>query len=210
MKMKLVTAVTALLMTSGAQAAIVTYSGAFAVTNNINGTDFNFRNGAVGPETTIPGWDLNIYNSGTSISFFWNNAIAGTAGGVAGTATGPYLSLATGAVVSAASTFTAVTSGLQTAAFQTSGPHILGFRFYNETTSATNYGYLTITNTATSGFPATVTNWSYENTGAAITVGGGAVSGAVPEPATWGMMLAGFGIVGGTMRRRQRTSVSFA
>ncbi len=31
----------------------------------------------------------------------------------------------------------------------------------------------------------------------------------VPEPATWGMMLVGFGIVGGAMRRRQRTSVSF-
>ena len=33
--------------------------------------------------------------------------------------------------------------------------------------------------------------------------------GAVPEPATWAMMLAGFGIVGGAMRRRQRVSVSF-
>ncbi len=33
--------------------------------------------------------------------------------------------------------------------------------------------------------------------------------GAVPEPATWAMMLAGFGIIGGTMRRRQRTVVSF-
>lgn len=34
----------------------------------------------------------------------------------------------------------------------------------------------------------------------------------VPEPATWGMMIAGFGIVGGTMRRRtrMRTSVRFA
>jgi hypothetical protein len=31
----------------------------------------------------------------------------------------------------------------------------------------------------------------------------------VPEPATWGMMLVGFGIVGGAMRRRQRTSLSF-
>ena len=34
-----------------------------------------------------------------------------------------------------------------------------------------------------------------------------AVAG-VPEPATWGMMIAGFGLVGGTMRRR-RTSVAF-
>ena len=35
------------------------------------------------------------------------------------------------------------------------------------------------------------------------------VTGAVPEPGTWAMMLAGFGIVGGAMRRRQRTSISF-
>ena len=36
-------------------------------------------------------------------------------------------------------------------------------------------------------------------------------TGAVPEPATWAMMLAGFGIVGGTMRyRRRSTKVSFA
>ncbi|MFM9978840.1 MAG: PEPxxWA-CTERM sorting domain-containing protein [Sphingomonadaceae bacterium] len=35
--------------------------------------------------------------------------------------------------------------------------------------------------------------------------------GAVPEPATWAMMLAGFGLVGGAMRARRRsTSVSFA
>ena len=28
------------------------------------------------------------------------------------------------------------------------------------------------------------------------------VISAVPEPATWGMMIAGFGLVGGVMRRR--------
>jgi hypothetical protein len=36
-----------------------------------------------------------------------------------------------------------------------------------------------------------------------------AVSGAVPEPATWAMMIAGFGFIGGTMRVRRRT-LSFA
>jgi hypothetical protein len=33
--------------------------------------------------------------------------------------------------------------------------------------------------------------------------GWGTVTTAVPEPATWGMMILGFGIVGGAMRRRQ-------
>jgi PEP-CTERM motif len=32
---------------------------------------------------------------------------------------------------------------------------------------------------------------------------------AVPEPGTWLMMMAGFGIVGGAMRRRMKTSYSF-
>jgi hypothetical protein len=36
-------------------------------------------------------------------------------------------------------------------------------------------------------------------------------AGAVPEPATWAMMIAGFAMVGGTMRyRRRKTSISFA
>ncbi|MBM6577102.1 FxDxF family PEP-CTERM protein [Microvirga sp. SRT01] len=45
--------------------------------------------------------------------------------------------------------------------------------------------------------------------------GGGGVelisSGAVPEPATWAMMIGGMGVVGGAMRRRRvSTKVSFA
>ncbi len=36
-----------------------------------------------------------------------------------------------------------------------------------------------------------------------------AVAG-IPEPATWAMMILGFGVVGGAMRRRQRVSVRFA
>jgi hypothetical protein len=34
--------------------------------------------------------------------------------------------------------------------------------------------------------------------------------GAVPEPASWAMMLGGFGLVGGVLRSRRKASVSFA
>ena len=34
----------------------------------------------------------------------------------------------------------------------------------------------------------------------------GQVAGAVPEPAVWGLMIAGFGMVGGAMRRRSLAS----
>lgn len=37
-----------------------------------------------------------------------------------------------------------------------------------------------------------------------------AVSGAVPEPAAWAMMIGGLGLVGATMRRRRKVAVSFA
>jgi hypothetical protein len=33
---------------------------------------------------------------------------------------------------------------------------------------------------------------------------------AVPEPASWAMMVGGFGVVGAAVRRRQRTAVAFA
>lgn len=37
------------------------------------------------------------------------------------------------------------------------------------------------------------------------------ITSAVPEPATWGLMLVGFGLMGAAMRRRTvRTSVTFA
>lgn len=62
---------------------------------------------------------------------------------------------------------------------------------------------------------------SFTITGAGSTLGastvfdnirfGSAVSAAVPEPATWAMMIGGFGMVGGAMRyRRRKTTVSFA
>lgn len=39
---------------------------------------------------------------------------------------------------------------------------------------------------------------------------GGVSTNAVPEPATWAMMLAGFGAMGVAMRRRRKVAVSFA
>jgi PEP-CTERM motif len=41
-------------------------------------------------------------------------------------------------------------------------------------------------------------------------IGTGKTPGAVPEPGTWMMMLAGFGFVGGAMRRRTRVRVSYS
>ncbi|WP_237709486.1 PEPxxWA-CTERM sorting domain-containing protein [Sphingomonas sp. KC8] len=39
---------------------------------------------------------------------------------------------------------------------------------------------------------------------------GGIAAAAVPEPATWAMLICGFGLVGLSMRRRQKVSVTYA
>ena len=56
---------------------------------------------------------------------------------------------------------------------------------------------------------------SFAGTGRSFAISGGGAqfgfddvtfnAGAVPEPAAWALMLAGFGLVGGAMRRRQRS-----
>ncbi len=57
-------------------------------------------------------------------------------------------------------------------------------------------------------FGGTANKTGFDN----ITFGSETPGGAVPEPATWAMMLLGMGLVGASMRRRQqvRTSFSFA
>jgi PEP-CTERM motif len=148
-----------------------------SVPNTFDGIYFNFLTGASGTTSgSVPGWDWNPYNSGTAVSFFWNGTPANSNSGVAGTTTGPYLNLAPGSLVSAGSVFTAVTASTATTAFQGTGIETLGFRFFNETTSAINYGYVQLSSTATSGFPLTIVRYAYDNAGVPITV--------VPEPST--------------------------
>ena len=206
MKAKLLAATAALLTTGNAYASLVTFSAPINVPNTFSGVYINLLTGASATTTAaVPGWDFGPWGSSNTLAFFWPSTPTGTSGGVAGTIAGPYLDLPAGSVISAASTFSATSSSTQTAAFQASGTHNLGFRFFNEATSAVNYGYLTLTSTGPLGFPATVNGWTFENSGGAITVP--SVRGAVPEPATWAMMLLGFGGIGAAMRRRRATTV---
>lgn len=180
-----------------AHAAVITFNTPIAVPNTFDGVYINLLTGATGTSgASVPGWDFNPYNSGTALSFFWGSTPAASHGGVASTATGPYLDLAVGTSISGASTFSAVTAAAQTLAFQAPGTHTLGFRFYNESTSAINYGYLSMTSGGSNGFPLTINSWSFENTGAAISV--------VPETSTTLMMAVGALALGALNLRRQR------
>lgn len=42
-----------------------------------------------------------------------------------------------------------------------------------------------------------------------VTASASAATAAVPEPATWAMMIGGFGVIGAAARRRRRMTVSF-
>jgi hypothetical protein len=84
-----------------------------------------------------------------------------------------------------------------TIAFQSSGSHIQGFRFFNEATAAVNYGYLVMSTTGPSGFPATITSWAYENSGVAI-------DQPIPEPSTGLMLPVGALALGACSLRHRR------
>jgi predicted transporter len=195
-------------MIGDANAVVITSNTPISVPANSDGIYINFLNGAATTPASNPGWDFNPYLINSVLTFFWPSNAASPSGGVASTATGPYLSLTPGTTISSASTFSqsaGVGGPAATVAFQSAGIHILGFRFLNETTATTNYGYLTISNGVTAGaagFPATILSYSYENSGAAITV-----MAAVPETSTAAMMSLGalaLGALNLRLVRRQR------
>ena len=56
----------------------------------------------------------------------------------------------------------------------------------------------------------TFTNWSSTGVEHAFYLTGDRLTGAVPEPGTWAMMLIGFGAVGFTIRRQRRAALAVA
>lgn len=184
-----------------AQAQVVTFNTPIPLPQTVAGVYINLLTGATGSSGALAGWDFNPYvaNTGANLGFYWGGA--GTeASGVASTTSGPYLDLSFGTVVGPGSTFTAAINGTVGSPFVTTGTHILGFQFLNESTAQMDFGYMTMTTTAGApgGYPATIQSWSFESSGGPITVTG------VPEPST--MLLTGAAMALGArgMRRWRR------
>jgi hypothetical protein len=188
-----------------AHAGIVTFNTPIPIPPNTAGVYVNFTTGATAT-AAFTGWDFNPYlaGGGSQLGFYWGTATVGVANGVADTTTGPYSDLAIGTLVGPASTYTRVILGTSSSPYLTTGTHILGFSFTNDNTSTVDYGYLTMTTTAGSpgGYPATIQSWSFDDSGAPITVG------AVPEPST--LLLTGAAMALGArgMRRWRRQKVA--
>ena len=190
----LAVAASASLLSSVSMAAIVTSPVAnLPVPQTTAGVYINVVTGVTGTTPgAVPGWDLDPWGS-TNLQMFWPSVPStSTSGGVASTATGPYLVLAPGDTVGPASTFSRTVAATNPNFWVTQTGY-MGFRFQNEATGQLNYGYMEISTTAATGFPATIISIVYENTGAAITIpslasadisgtitnslGGGAMSG---------------------------------
>lgn len=101
-------------------------------------------------------------------------------------------------------------SGDQYAAFAmptpirfSNGDNFIGLRATNAT-GQVFYGYAFTTNNV-------INSYAFETVAGQTITASATIPPAVPEPATWAMMIGGFGAIGGAMRnRRRKTTVSFA
>ncbi|MDP3223746.1 MAG: PEPxxWA-CTERM sorting domain-containing protein [Rubrivivax sp.] len=176
-----------------AEVISVDFSGnAFStVPFNIDGFYLNVVTGATGTSGgSVPGWDMNPYFSGATTATPAFRFFTPTGGGNVGAA-GTVTALAVGDSVGPGSSF--ITGALLA---NNTGLNYFGFRFVNEATATTNYGYVAVSQAAVPPFAGAVQvlGYAYDNTGVAITV--------VPEPSAWLMMLGGLAVVGATLRKR--------
>ena len=179
-----------------AQADIV-YSGpvTIAVPMTIDGVYLDLVTG-VNSTSTFTGYDINPFGT-TALEFY-----SPTGSGVVGTSAAGATALPLGTTISSASTFlTSVAAGT---AFDTIGTEFLGVKFKNDTTLGTNYGWVEFVTTSTTGFPATIIGYAYNNTtGGAIQVGQIA-NAAIPEPTTTAALGLGALALGSLGVRRWR------
>lgn len=174
-------ALAALAMFPGAASAAVMCHGNanLAVPQTSEGLYINFVTHVSGlTEGSVPGFDFNPYaaantDPGDQLRFYWGPMQSNpdfNNGGVVTTGT-TYAVLQPGDSIGPASVFTRAAITGDTTAWRAglTGAY-LGARFRNEATSAMNYGWIRLTTTAPLGFPLTVLDWCYDDSGAAISI----------------------------------------
>ena len=158
------------LASSTAMAAVVcnTTTVPIAVPQDGTGIYLNLITGANG--TAAPaGWDFNPYDRGLpGISFWFNNDA--TKGALWD---GTNISvLPAGATVGPASLFTSSVADPGPALWRVANTgKYMGLRVFNEGTATMNFGWIQLDTGATSGFPATINSFCFQNDGTAITTG---------------------------------------
>ncbi|HEY2799220.1 MAG TPA: hypothetical protein VGI85_01385 [Chthoniobacterales bacterium] len=136
-----------------------------------------------------PGWDLNLWSS-SGLEIWGNNSADPTgSNGVldnfpGGSSATLVDNIPIGSVVNSSFTFGQVDSSVETtgptAFVLNSNQNYFGFRFFNEATGQTDFGYGQISLSSTlAGQPRLLVQYSYDNMGNPITV--------VPEPTTFAL-----------------------
>jgi hypothetical protein len=143
--------------------------------------------------STVGGWDINIWSI-TGLGFFNPSSPAG--GVYAITAPGIAANLAPGSLIGAGSTFGSGTSANTAQWNLNSSNNFFGFRFTNEGSGTTHYGWGQIALGATANAAGrSLVAYAFELTpGVGITV--------VPEPSTYALM--GLGLAGLLVAARRR------
>ncbi len=223
MMMAATVAVSALTAATAANATVTIYTtqAAFNAATTARATD-TFNTGVT------PGASLGASLTRTAGAYGYTVSDSATTLYGAGTAADPWLSNDTNAAVIRFGSFTGnvsaiggnffgsdvggafVASPLGLTITATDANGTMTQTLINATTT-TFLGFVS-TNALTSlTVQATVPASSYWATVNNLVLGQRAATGAVPEPATWGMMILGFGMIGAAARSRKvKTSVKFA
>ena len=154
-----------------AMAALVCHSPDLSVPDDLEGVYLNLVTGESGTTGAL-GWDINPYNNNAGLTFFGAASPSGVL------ATGTPGTLAEAVVLVPGDTVSPTPapniynpSQTRGTGFQTAGTRFVGIKFLNEGTAAANYAWLEVVSGVTNGFPATISRYCYDNTGAAITLG---------------------------------------
>jgi PEP-CTERM motif len=186
--------------------AVVVASGPvnLSIPATTNGLYLNVVTGATnlpagGLGSTVPGWDVNIWNA-TGLGFF--NPAAPAGGVYIAVTAGNTANLASGTEIGAGGTFS---NGVSTNISQwnlNSSNNLFGFRFLNEGNGQVHYGWGRIALGASITAPRTLVEYAFESVpGASIMAGS---VGAIPEPSSYALM--GLGALGVLLASRRRAS----
>ena len=145
--------------------------------------------------TLLPGWDFNIYQSTPTYNFslrwYPNTGAKAVFNGTQTTALGA------GIMVDGSSSlgsYAVMTPGFTgTTAF-------MGVEFFSEAANEELFGWIRINGGPTLGFPATIVDWAYEDSGAGILTG----ATGVPEPSSLALGCLAAGAAGLAAWRKRK------